>query len=605
MTSSSISTYLDYQIYAANLPKSLNRVASEAAVSGAQSYYTANIGKVTSVDDFIGNYKLFSYAMKASGLEDMTYAKAFMRKVLTSDLSDPSSFVNKLTDTRFKAFAQQFSFNTDGSVTGTPTTQSSTQESNTIALYTAKTGSSSVNGTLATAYYEQNIGNVKSVKDLENDSQLLDYVMTAYGLDTNTIDNGTYTQSINAQNDLAAVLESDSTDPNSTANQMAAGNVDTSNIPIAVQSQSNQDATSNAYTALYGRTTELINYESKTTGIGTVHSLDAFLANSSLVTVAEKAYGLDTNTYSTTDLRRILTSNLDDPMSVANQLGSKAVAFAKAFSFTTSSTSTNPYAQMAQDFNFDSSGNASTVRTVQSTVNIASTETLYMARAKSDKASQAAATTETKYYTSAMTGVKTIDDFMSDPRLVSYAKTAYGLDADISDATLQQILTSDLSSSKSVASTLGSAARQLDAAFNFSTTGTVSRTGGTAQSAKSVQTMNDAYLEQTLEDEAGDDNEGVKLALYFQRKVQAGAVTSAYSILADSALLKVVQTALNIPSSSGNQDIDLQANAINNRLNISDLQDPTKLKTFISQFATFYDLDNSTSNTDDVTTLFG
>ena len=602
MTSSSISTYLDYQVYAANLPKSLNRVASEAAVTSQQSYYTANIGKVTSVDDFLSNYKMFSYAMKASGLEDMTYAKAFMRKVLTSDLSDPSSFVNKLTDTRFKAFAQQFSFNTDGSVTGTPTTQSSTQESNTIALYTAKTGSSSINGTLATAYYEQNIGNVKSVKDLENDSQLLDYVMTAYGLDTNTIDNGTYTQSTNAQSDLAAVLESDSTDPNSTANGMAAGNVNTSNIPVAVQSAANQDATSAAYTALYGRTTELISYESN---IKTVHSLDGFLANTSLVNVAEKAYGLDTSTYSTTDLRRILTSDLTDPMSVANQLGSKAVAFAKAFSFTTSSASTSPYAQMAQDFNFDSSGNATTVRSVQSTVNIASMETLYMARAKSDKASQAAATAETKYYTSTITGVKTLTDFMSDPRLVSYAKTAYGLDPGTSDATVQQILTSDLSSPKSVASTTGSAARQLAAAFNFSTTGTVSRTGGTAQSAKSVQTMNDAYLEQTLEDEAGDDNEGVKLALYFGRKVQAGAVTSAYSILADSALLKVVQTALNIPSSSGNQDIDLQANAITSRLNVSDLQNPAKLKSFISQFATFYDLNNSTSNTDDVTTLFG
>ena len=602
MTSSSTSTYLDYQVYAANLPKSLSRVASEAAVKSAQSYYTANIGKVTSVDQFLSNYKLFSYAMKASGLEDMTYAKAFMRKVLTSDLSDSSSFVNKLTDTRFKAFAQQFSFNTNGSVTGTPTTQSSTQESNTIALYTAKTGSSSINGTLATAYYEANIGNVKSVKDLENDSQLLDYVMTAYGLDTNTIDNGTYTQSVNAQNDLAAVLESDSTDPNSTANQMAAGNVDASNIPIAVQSAANQDATSSAYTALYGRTTELISYE---TDIKSVHTLDGFLASSSLVSVAEKAYGLDTSTYSTTDVRRILTSDLDDPMSVANQLGSKAIAFAKAFSFTTSSASQNPYAQMAQDFNFDANGKATTARSVQSTVNIASTETLYMARAKSDKASQAAATTETKYYTSAMSSVKTLAGFMSDSRLVAYAKTAFGLDADTSDATVQQILTSDLSSPKSVASKTGSAARQLAAAFNFSTAGTVSRTSGTAQSAKNVQTMNDAYLEQTLEDEAGDDNAGVKLALYFQRKVQAGAVTSAYAILADSALLKVVQTALNIPSSTSNQDIDLQATQITNRLKLSDLQDPTKLKKFISQFATLYDLGNSTSSSDNVTSLFG
>lgn len=36
--------------------------------------------------------------MKACGLEDMTYAKAFMKKVLESDLSDSSSFANSLSD---------------------------------------------------------------------------------------------------------------------------------------------------------------------------------------------------------------------------------------------------------------------------------------------------------------------------------------------------------------------------------------------------------------------------------------------------------------------------------------------------------------------------
>jgi hypothetical protein len=44
---------------------------------------------VKSVDDLLKNDRLYQYAMKAHGLEDMTYAKAFMKKVLESDLSDP------------------------------------------------------------------------------------------------------------------------------------------------------------------------------------------------------------------------------------------------------------------------------------------------------------------------------------------------------------------------------------------------------------------------------------------------------------------------------------------------------------------------------------
>ncbi|MDX7953839.1 DUF1217 domain-containing protein [Lichenihabitans sp. Uapishka_5] len=601
MTSSTNSTYLDYQLYAGNMAKSLNRVASEPTVKSAQAYYTANIGKVKTADDFLNNYKLFSYAMQASGLKDMTYAKAFMRKVLTSDLSDSSSFVNKLTDPRFKDFAEKFSFTTKGTATSALAAQSTTQQSRTIALYTAKAGSS-IDATLATAYYQSNIGSVKSVQDLESNSQLLDYVMTAYGLDGNTIENGSLTASTAAGNDLAAALESDPSDPGSVANQMAAGVADTSNIPLVVQSAANQEATSTAYSNTYGRTTDLIHYENT---IGTVHSLDSFLADPKLVSVAGQAYGLDTSSYSTTDMKRILSSNLDDPYSVANMLGSKAVAFAKAFSFATSADTTSPYTALSQDFNFDTNGKAASIRTAQATVDIANTETLYMSKAKSDKVSQAAAKSETTYYTTAIAGVKTLDDLLSDSRMVSYIKTAYGFDPKTSTTTLRQILTSDLTNPKSVANQMGTAARRLTESFNISKTGTLERSSTGAQSAKSVQAMNDAYLETTLEDEAGDQSAGVKLALYFQNKVTTGAVTSAYSILADSALLKVVQTALSIPSSTSNQDIDTQANRINSRLKLSDLQNPAKMKSFISQFATLYDLANTSSNSDTITTLFG
>ena len=91
-----ISTYLSYRSYTADLPKTLAPVASEAQISRDAQYYKDNIGKVKSVDDFIDNTRLFSYAMKAYGLEDMTYAKAFMRKVLESDVNDSKSFVGKL-----------------------------------------------------------------------------------------------------------------------------------------------------------------------------------------------------------------------------------------------------------------------------------------------------------------------------------------------------------------------------------------------------------------------------------------------------------------------------------------------------------------------------
>ncbi len=57
-----------------------------------------------------------------------------------------------------------------------------------------------------------------------------------------------------------------------------------------------------------------------------------------------------------------------------------------------------------------------------------------------------------------------------------------------------------------------------------------------------------------MEESAGEQNEGVELALYFARK--APSITSAYGILADKNLLKVVQTALGLSEYTSYQDID-------------------------------------------------
>src|SRR5688572_20427052 len=111
-----VSTFLTYRQYTADIAKSVSRILSDAQVKREADYYSANIGKVKSVDDFLGDQRLYAYAMKAHGLEDMTYAKAFMRKVLESDLSDPTSFVRKMVDPRYVAFARAFNFTPSGDI---------------------------------------------------------------------------------------------------------------------------------------------------------------------------------------------------------------------------------------------------------------------------------------------------------------------------------------------------------------------------------------------------------------------------------------------------------------------------------------------------------
>lgn len=103
-------TYLSYRLFSRDIEKSLSRKAKESQVARESAYFEAHIRTVRTVDEFLGDRRLYTYAMKAYGLEDMIYAKAFMRRVLSEGIADRNSFANRLTDSRYKTFAAAFDF---------------------------------------------------------------------------------------------------------------------------------------------------------------------------------------------------------------------------------------------------------------------------------------------------------------------------------------------------------------------------------------------------------------------------------------------------------------------------------------------------------------
>jgi hypothetical protein len=698
-TGTMISTYLSYRSYTADLTKTLTRVSLEAQVSRDAQYYKDNIGKVKSVDDFIDNTRLFSYAMKAYGLEDMTYAKAFMRKVLESDVNDSKSFVGKLTDPRFMALAKAFNFSTDGTVTTSPVAaQETADENDTIGLYSEqriRLGTAAASGA---EYYQNNIGTVRSVDELLSRPQLLNYALVAYGLDPNITSNVT----------LRAVLTSDLSDPGSYANQLtnpgyralaaafsfqpdgsvAAGETVQSNAQIQDTVYLNYDATG-AGASPAGAAFKTKYYQDN---ISSVTTVDDLLANSKLIDYAVTAFGLDPVLQSKATLRAVLTSDLSDPNSVANKQASASYrALAAAFNFQTDGTiapgaevqsadqlnnavdlysadyddsavsaentetayyqqriggitsvddllndgrlynyvltafgldpnseskmrlklilesdPTNPgsyvntvhnesYKALAAAFNFGSDGKAKTVSSPQTNNDLSSIIGLYSAQ--SGSASPDQTTAESTYYSETISSIGSVDDFLKDQRLVAYALQAYGFkDQNVSNDVLRKILTSDPLDPKSFVNQKGNTDfRALATAFNFGSDGNVLPVPQLQpQDRSDLVATSDLYLRQSMEQEAGSDNDGVRLALYFQR--MAPTITSPFSILADKALLQVVQTALGLPVAMSNADIDLQANMITKKLDLADLQDPKKLEKFIARFSALYDLNNSDSS---------
>lgn len=208
---------------------------------------------------------------------------------------------------------------------------------------------------------------------------------------------------------------------------------------------------------------------------------------------------------------------------------------------------------------------------------------------------------ETEYYRANITKVKSIDDLMADDRLFRYAMKAHGLaDMAYAKAFMRKVLEGGIDSRDSFANKLTDR-RYKDFAetFNF-----VRHGENTTIFERTRQGTIDRYLRQTLEEDAGKQNEGVRLALYFERK--AKSIDSAYAILADPALATVVRTMLGLPQAMAQADVDRQAALIEKRLDIEDLKDPKKLGELLTRFATLWEIDNpSTPAQSSMTVLFG
>lgn len=187
---------------------------------------------------------------------------------------------------------------------------------------------------------------------------------------------------------------------------------------------------------------------------------------------------------------------------------------------------------------------------------------------------------DSNYFLANIRGVKSAEEFLKNDRLYNFAMTAFGLkDMIYGKAFMRKVLTEGVDGTKSFALQLADGRfREFAEAFNFA------RYGATATAFdRAQQGTVDRYVRIQLEADAGKQDEGLRMALYFQRK--AGTVASIFGLMGDAALYKVVQTALGLPAAYSNADIDKQAGFIASKIDIADFQDSAKLDKFIVRFA--------------------
>jgi hypothetical protein len=300
-----------------------------------------------------------------------------------------------------------------------------------------------------------------------------------------------------------------------------------------------------------------------------VTSIEDFVNNDRLFKYAMKAAGLGDMDYAKAFMIKALKEGVSDPDSFANKLTDKR------------------YAEFVKSFNFAAYGEQATVynKARQQTANN------YAVQAAIDNTDPAAVKAETDYYLSKIGNVRSIDDLLSDDRLYAYAMKAYALDpAEDSKDLMRSVLEGGVRNPDSVANKMADKRFAAFAdAFNFEELGENATTYSASQ-----QPVVAGYMRQTLEEDAGQSNQGVRLALYFQRK--APTLNNWYEVLADKALANVVRTALGLPDSFAGADIDKQVQLFESRLDIKDFSDPEKLGKFLTRFTSLYEIDNPTSS---------
>lgn len=197
---------------------------------------------------------------------------------------------------------------------------------------------------------------------------------------------------------------------------------------------------------------------------------------------------------------------------------------------------------------------------------------------------------EVQYYKENIANIKTIEDFIDDDRIFATVMEAYGLEEmTYAKGFIRKLLEGGLEDSDSMANRLTDPRyKELAEDFNF-----VKTEGATTAFTKVTVGVLDKFYQQNLEAEAGDQNAGVRLAMYFQRKAED--IETTLSILADPAFLKFVQTTFALPTQMSYQSLDKQVELIETKLDIEDFKDPEKLQDMVNQFLSRWDLQNPTT----------
>lgn len=387
---------VDYQLATQNQAQLLAQFQKSSTTSADIAGYQAGVANITTVDQFLNNYKVLNVALTAYGMQDAISQKGLLKQLLTQDPTASTSLAQQLGKANYTEFAQAFwSLSTDGgagisSAASINTTaakyntakfqQWQADRSNDPQLATALAARQTLQDAVdistvgalfskyqqtpavqsASNYYKNNIGNVKTSDALMADPKLLNFALTAYGIDPSTISSDTVSKLLSQAPSTATSVAA--TNPNYQAFANAFNSLyydkganihDSANVTDTINKYQQQtfsaaiaNNTDDQNKQMFGSAsvTQIAQIKSNAlagngTSIATAYygahiaaasTATAFIADKQLSSVALQAFGL--GAVSADTLQKLLTQNPNDAASLA-QTSPQYTAFARAFSY--------------------------------------------------------------------------------------------------------------------------------------------------------------------------------------------------------------------------------------------------------------------------------
>ncbi|MBL0849075.1 MAG: DUF1217 domain-containing protein [Candidatus Liberibacter ctenarytainae] len=156
----------------------LSSLSRRPSVKNEEKYYRDTIKKISTIDEFIKDYRILRYALKAHGLLDILPAKKFIRTLLESNLSDPKSIVNKTNNPKYIKFAQSFNFSP-----APKRIQNNIQQTQLISQYIDSYQQEENSAFLKSMHFRQNAHKINSLADFFRDKDIQEYIFASFGID--------------------------------------------------------------------------------------------------------------------------------------------------------------------------------------------------------------------------------------------------------------------------------------------------------------------------------------------------------------------------------------------------------------------------------------